>query len=355
MLLEKGAGLAAGYPDQEYLDKGAELAPDRSAVYQNAQLIAVVRGLGAHPDGASAELGHFKKGQVLVGFLDPLGHPELAQPTADKGITSLSMELIPRITRAQNMDALSSMANIAGYRAVLLAATHLPKLFPMMMTAAGTISPAKVFVLGAGVAGLQAIATAKRLGAVVHAYDIRPEVKDQVVSVGGKFLEIKLESEEAGDSGGYAKAQSEEFYKKQQEMMGSQISASDVVITTAAIPGRRAPVLVTEAMVHRMSPGSVIVDLAAETGGNCELTQAGVVSEVRGVCIVGPVNIPSDLPFHASQMYSRNVVNLLNLLTDKEGTLNIDQEDEVIAAALVTHEGSITSTRVSEALSKRAS
>jgi len=354
VIIQAGAGAAAGYPDDEYTHKGASVAPSRAEVFAKADFLVGVRGLGANPEAGQADLASLRKGQALFAFLDPLGQPALAKRLAETGVTAFAVELVPRITRAQSMDALSSMANIAGYRAVLIAATHMPKLLPMMMTAAGTISPAKFFVLGVGVAGLQAIATARRLGASVEAYDIRPEVKDQVISVGGTFVELDLETEGAGDSGGYAKAQSDDFYKKQQEQLAAHIRHADAVITTAAVPGRRAPILVTKAMMNGMHPGSVIVDLAAETGGNCEGTVAGETVERDGVQIIGPRNIPSDLPYHASQMYSRNVITFIAHVTGEGGALVVDTEDQITNDTLVAKDGDLHNPRVREALEKSA-
>ncbi|MBX5495588.1 MAG: NAD(P) transhydrogenase subunit alpha, partial [Bryobacteraceae bacterium] len=284
VLIEKGAGQHAGYPDSAYVEKGARIAGSRGDIYSQADIVLRIHASDTNP-------GELRSGQKLIGFLDPLNAPRIVQDLAPSGADLYSMELIPRITRAQSMDALSSMATVAGYKAAVLAAERLPRLFPMLMTAAGTISPAKVFVVGAGVAGLQAIATARRLGAVVEAYDVRPTVREQVESVGAKFLEIPLESTDAEDVGGYAKAQDESFYRRQRELMARAVAASDVVITTAAIPGQKAPVLVTEEMVKAMAPGSVIVDLAAERGGNCELTRPDEVVEAHGVTVIGPANL----------------------------------------------------------------
>jgi len=345
VLLERGAGSSAGYSDEEYANKGATLVETRQELFARSDAIVQVRAFLANPQNGSEDLQLMREGQGLFAMLDPLSDPGRCQELASTGITSFAMELIPRIARAQSMDVLSSMANIAGYRAVLLAASSLPKLFPMMMTAAGTISPAKVFVIGAGVAGLQAIATARRLGAVVDAYDVRPEVKEQVQSVGGQFVVLDLETESAGDKGGYAKAQSEEFYQRQQEMMATYVRAADVVITTAAIPGRQAPRLVTKAMMQGMKPGSVLVDLAAESGGNCELTRAGETVEHDGVAIIGPTNVPSSLPYHASQMYSRNMATFLAHITNEEGELNVDLNDEITSGTLLTQNGEVLHPR----------
>jgi NAD(P) transhydrogenase subunit alpha len=350
ILIESGAGMAAGYTDQEYLDKGAKLGVDRAQVFKEAQVILQVRGFGANPEAGAADLPHLNAEKTLIAFLDPLGSAQHAQTLAKTGVRALSMELMPRITRAQSMDALSSMATLAGYKAVLIGASELMKMFPMLMTAAGSIKPARVFILGVGVAGLQAIATAKRLGALVDAYDIRPEVKDQVISVGGKFVELDIEEEDSSDSGGYAKAKSDDFYKKQQELLQQHISGMDIVITTAAVPGRKAPILVPESMVHAMAPGSVIVDLAAENGGNCALTKAGETHEVNGVKIVGPLNVPSSLAYNASAMYGKNITTFLNHLSDAEKGLHFDLEDEIVSGTLVCQDGNVVHPRVKDIL-----
>ena len=305
--------------------------------------------MGANPDAGKADLDLIREGQTIVGACEPLTEHASNKAMAEKGATLFSMEMMPRITRAQSMDILSSMATIAGYKAVLLAANTLPKMFPMMMTAAGTIAPAKVFVVGAGVAGLQAIASAKKLGAIVEAYDVRPAVKEQVESLGGKFVELELETDAAEDAGGYAKELGEDFYKKQREMMLAVVAASDVVITTAAIPGKKAPILVTTEMVEGMHPGSVIVDLAAERGGNCELTKAGENVVVGGVTIIGPMNIPTTIPYHASQMYAKNITTFLLHLVE-EGNLKMDMEDEITVGTLITRGGKVVHERVLEAM-----
>jgi len=339
VLIEKGAGEHAGYPDSAYLEKGARIAGSRGDVYSQADIVLRVHANDTNP-------GELRSGQKLIGFLDPLNAPRTVQDLAPSGADLYSMELIPRITRAQAMDALSSMATVAGYKAAVLAAERLPRLFPMLMTAAGTISPAKVFVVGAGVAGLQAIATARRLGAVVEAYDVRPTVREQVESVGAKFLEIPLESTDAEDVGGYAKAQDESFYRRQRELMARAVAASDVVITTAAIPGQKAPVLVTEEMVKAMAPGSVIVDLAAERGGNCELTLPDQVVEAHGVTVIGPTNLASTVPYHASQMYARNITNfVLHLLSHGH-----EENDQILTETLVTRGGHVVHPRVRQLL-----
>jgi NAD(P) transhydrogenase subunit alpha len=349
VLVEEGAGEEAGYLDASYEEKGARIAPNREEVFEKADVLLQVRAGGANPDAGLADLRRMRAGQVLIGFLEPYSIPEAVRELMDRKVTSFAMELVPRITRAQSMDALSSMATVAGYQAVLMAARALPKMFPMMMTAAGTIVPAKVFVVGAGVAGLQAIATARRLGAVVSGYDVRPVVKEQVESLGAKFVEMDLDTESAEGGGGYAKEMGEEFYRKQREMMTRVLSESDVVITTAAVPGKKAPTLITREMVYAMSPGSVILDLAAERGGNCEITKVGETLVERGVTILGPVNLPATIPYHASQMYAKNVSNLLLLLT-KEGEIHLNMEDEVVRETLFTRDGEVVNARVREIL-----
>lgn len=350
VLIEPGAGIAAGYDDAAYTEKGATLAADRADVWQRADVVLQVRSLGANPEAGKADLAQTRSGQVVIGICEPLTEHQATQAVAATGATLFSMEMMPRITRAQSMDILSSMATIAGYKAVLLGADALPKLFPMMMTAAGTLAAARVFVVGAGVAGLQAIASARRLGAVVHAYDVRPVVREQVESLGGKFVELELETDTAEDAGGYAKELGEDFYNKQREMMLSVVAESDVVITTAAIPGKKAPILVTREMVEGMHRGSVVVDLAAERGGNCELTVPGERVDHNGVTILGPLNIPADVPYHASQMYSKNITTfLLHLVND--GELVVDLDDEITKGTLITRDGVVVHKRVLEAQS----
>jgi len=346
--IESLAGKAAGFTDQQYLDAGAKIVEDRAALF-SADVILQVRAAGANPEAGRADLEHFWDGQVVIGTCDPLGSPQSAVELAKRGVTLFSLELLPRITRAQSMDVLSSMATVAGYRAVLLAANTLPKMFPMMMTAAGTLAPARVFIMGVGVAGLQAIATAKRLGAVVSANDIRPAVKEQVESLGAKFVQLELDTATAEDKGGYAKEMDEEFLQKQRELIAKVVAQSDVVITTAAIPGKKAPTLVTAQMVARMAPGSVIVDLAAERGGNCELTKPGETVESGGVRILGPTNLPSEVPNHASQMYAKNIVTILLHLI-KEGQVKLDLEDQIIADTLITRGGKVVNPRVCDLL-----
>jgi NAD(P) transhydrogenase subunit alpha len=352
VVVEEGAGDEAGFPDAEYEEKGAELVSKRDQVFEKADVVVQVRTYGTNPDKGKDDLKKLREGQALIGFLDPLVAREAVEKLAEAGVDAFSMELMPRITRAQSMDALSSMATIAGYKAVLLAADHLPRMFPMMMTAAGTISPARVFVIGAGVAGLQAIASAKKMGAVVRGYDIRPAVKEQVESLGAKFVELPIEAGEAEDKGGYAKAMDEEFYRKQRELMAEVVADSDVVITTAAVPGKKAPVLITADMVRGMKPRSIVVDLAAETGGNCELTKAGETVEEKGVLVLGPVNLSSTVPYHASQMYAKNIVTFLGNMIE-EGNLKIDMQDEITSGTLVTHKGEVVHPQVLEAMGKK--
>ena len=347
--VESGAGELAGHPDKEYVEKGANIVQGRSDLFSAADVLLMVQVPAGDTDESKSDLASLNKNKTVIGMMDPLSQPEAVERIAKTGARAFAMELIPRITRAQNMDVLSSMATLAGYKAVLYAATELPSLFPMLMTAAGTLAPARVFVIGVGVAGLQAIATARRLGAVVEAYDVRPAVKEQVQSVGAKFVELDLETGDAEDKGGYAKEQGEEFIRKQQEQMSKVIAENDVVITTAAIPGRKAPILVTAEQVKGMKPGSVIVDLAAERGGNCELCKAGETVVEHGVTIVGPLNIPSTVPTHGSQMYSKNLTNFMANMT-KEGKLEIDHEDEIVASTLVSEGGQIVSARLREIL-----
>lgn len=346
VIVETGAGQEAGYSNAAFTEKGAMLAT-RDEIYAKADVIVAANLLGRETGVLKADLGKLRQGQILIGYLNPLGNPAFADELAKTGATSFALELLPRITRAQAMDTLSSMAMVAGYKAVLLAADALPRFFPMFMTAAGTIAPARVFIVGAGVAGLQAIATARRLGAVVSAYDVRPAVKQEVESLGAKFVEMALETTAAADSGGYAKALGEEFYVKQRELMRGVLAKSDVVITTAAVPGKQAPMLITKAMVEGMPAGSVIVDLAAEQGGNCELTKAGQTVVHQTVKIFGPVNLPSTLPYHASQMFGKNVSNfLLNIV--KDGQLHLDPEDEIVSESMVTRNGEVVNARVRE-------
>ena len=347
VIVEPGAGLNSGFADKAYEEKGAKIAFNRGGVFE-AEIVAQVRSLGANLQASRADLPLLRSGQILLGLADPLGEPQAIGEIAKTGATFFALELIPRTTRAQAMDVLSSQATIAGYRAVLLAAVELPKIFPLLMTAAGTLTAAKAFVIGAGVAGLQAIATARRLGAVVRGYDVRPATREQVESLGGKFVELPIETATAEVKGGYAAAQDEAFYRRQRELLGQVVSESDLVITTAAIPGKKSPLLIPAEAVTKMHPGSVIVDLAAERGGNCELTKADerVVTE-GGVTILGPTNLPSEIPTHASQMFSGNVTNfLLNLV--KKGQIVMNKEDEIIRETLAAEGGQIVNSRVRE-------
>jgi NAD(P) transhydrogenase subunit alpha len=347
--VEKDAGLAAGIPDSHFEAKGARIIATRDELFRAANVILQVRTHGANIEAGAEDVGRMSSGQVVIGLTDPLSNPEQSAKMAERGVFLFSLELIPRITRAQNMDVLSSMATVAGYKAVLMASAALPRMFPMLMTAAGTIAPARVFVVGAGVAGLQAIATARRLGAVVSSYDVRPDVKEQVESLGAKFIEIDLDAGEAEDKGGYAKEMGEEFYKKQREMMLKIIAGSDVVITTAAVPGKKAPILITEEMVKTMDPGSVIVDIAAERGGNCEITRPGEDVVLNGISILGPTNLPATVPYHASRMYAKNVQTfLLNMI--KEGSMEINMDDEIVRDTLVAKGGQVIHPRVRDLL-----
>ena len=353
VMVERNAGLQAGYPDAQYLDKGAEIVALRSDLFGKADIILQILCYGSNDVTGKDDLSLLRNGQILIGFLRPFGSRDVIEQIAGRGVTAFSVELVPRTTRAQSMDALSSMGTICGYKAVLIAADSHPRIFPMLTTAAGTITPARVFVIGAGVAGLQAIATARRLGAVASAYDLRPAAKEQVQSLGGRFIELPIEAKDAQDARGYARAQDEHFYQQQRELLGRVVKESDVVITAAVIPGKKSPVLVTEEMVKGMAPGSVIFDLAAERGGNCELTQAGKTVVQHGVTIIGAINVASGVPYHASQMYARNVVSfLLHLIRDQQLQLNLD--DEIIRETLVTHNGDVVNQRVREFFSMPA-
>ena len=346
LIMQSGAGVQAGYPDSEYAEKGVRVAATREEVFQAADIILQVRAPGANPETGAADLALFRRGQTVIGFGEPLTAVEAARALAEREVTFLAMELMPRISRAQSMDALSSMATIAGYKAALIAADNLPRMFPMLMTAAGTVAPARVLVIGAGVAGLQAIATARRLGAVVSGYDIRAAVKEQIESLGARFVVLQIEGA-AEDKGGYAKAMSEDFYRRQREALANVLAEQHVVITTAAVPGKKAPVLITREMSARMAPGSMIVDIAAERGGNCELTRPGEVVEAGGVRIFGPLNLPSTVPYHASQMYAKNIATFLKYLI-KDGKLVLDREDEIVRETLVTQAGEVVHPRVLE-------
>jgi len=348
VIVEKSAGVEAGFPDDQYVARGAAVV-SRGEIFERAGIVVQVRALGANPEAGRADLSLLRSGQILIGFGEPLTAAREVEDLARTGVSYFSMELMPRITRAQSMDALSSMATIAGYRGVLLAATTLPKMFPMLMTAAGTVTAARVFILGAGVAGLQAIASARRQGAVVSAYDVRSAVKEQIESLGAKFVVLNIDAGESQDKGGYAKALGEDFYKRQRELLTEVLREQDVVVTTAAVPGQKAPILITAEMAGAMQPGSVIVDIAAERGGNCELTQPGQTVVHNGISILGPLNLPSTIPYHASQMYGSNVAAFLKLMVNK-GELNINREDEIIRETLVTQGGEVVHTRVMEKL-----
>jgi NAD(P) transhydrogenase subunit alpha len=347
VVVQSGAGKEAGYPDADYVSAGARILPTRAEVFSAADILIQVLCYGSNDKTGEADVPLFHRDQVLIGFLRPLGSLQTIQQIASRGVTAFSIELMPRTTRAQSMDALSSMATISGYKAVVLAADTLPRLFPMLTTAAGTITPARVLVIGCGVAGLQAIATARRLGAVVSAYDLRPIVKEQVQSLGGRFVELEVEAKDAQDERGYARAQDETFYDRQRELLGKVVAENDVVITTAVIPGKKAPILVTKEMVAGMKPGSVIVDLAAERGGNCELTSTSEEVVKHGVTIIGLINVASTVPCHASQMYARNVTAfLLNLV--KEGKLQLNMEDPIVRDTLLTYGGEVVNARLRE-------
>ena len=348
IVVESGAGDSAGYTDQQYQSSGATVISSRAEALA-ADCLVQVRALGSNPQAGQVDLEHLRAGQLVIGMCDPLTALDAVQQLASRGVTLMALELIPRITRAQSMDVLSSQATVAGYRAVILAAEVLPKMFPMLMTAAGTITAAKVLVIGAGVAGLQAIAISRKLGGVVSGYDVRPAVKEQVQSLGAKFVELPLDTADTEGKGGYAKAQSEEFLRRQQELLGQVISLQDVVITTAAVPGKPSPRLIAEAAVTAMRPGSVIVDLAAERGGNCELTVADQRVVRHGVTILGPTNLPAEVPHDASQMFSKNVATLIAHLAPK-GELKIDRSDEITRETMACHAGEVGQPRLREML-----
>jgi NAD(P) transhydrogenase subunit alpha len=347
VVVEAGAGSEAGFPDSEFAARGGQVVAARDQVFGTADIIVQVLCHGSNDRTGAQDLSLLRRDQVLVGFLRPLGSIETIRDIADRGVSSFSVELMPRTTRAQGMDALSSMATICGYKAVVLAADLLPRIFPMLTTAAGTITPARALVIGVGVAGLQAIATARRLGAVASAYDMRPAAKEQVQSLGGRFVELPVEAKDAQDARGYGRAQDESFYARQRELLGRVVAESDVVITAAVIPGKKSPVLVTREMVSKMAPGSVIVDLAAERGGNCELTQPGERVVEHGVTIIGSINLASTVPRDASQMYARNLsAFLLHIL--KDGKLDLNSNDEIVRETLLTRGGEIVNARVRE-------
>jgi len=353
VVLEPSAGAEAGYTDDQYIAKGATTA-SREEIFAQADILIQFRSLGANPEAGRADLRSLRAGQIVMGLGEPLTAVREAADLAAAGVSFFALELIPRTTRAQSMDVLSSLATISGYEAVLLSARALPKIFPMLMTAAGTITPAKVFVIGAGVAGLQAIATARRLGSVVSAYDVRPAVKDQIVSVGAKFISLDVEATAAEDKGGYAKVMDEAFYRRQRELMLEVVREQDVVISTAAVPGKKAPILITKDMVEAMAPGSVIMDVAAVRGGNCELTRPGETVIHKGVTILGPTNFASMAPYHASQMFSANAITFLKHLIGFLPLTN-DVTDDIVTDTLVTHGGEVTNSRVREALGLPAS
>jgi NAD(P) transhydrogenase subunit alpha len=341
VLIQADAGGAAGYPDAEYTAAGATVTADRAEIFASADIILQVQSFGSNNDNSDGDLALLRSGQLVIGMMDPLASPQAAQAVAKTGATAIALELVPRISRAQSMDVLSSMATLAGYKAVLMGASAAPRIFPMLMTAAGTLQPARVLIMGVGVAGLQACATAKRLGAVVEAYDVRPAAREQILSVGAKPVELDLDTGESEGAGGYAKEQGEDFLRRQRELMTEVVAQQDIIITTAAIPGAKSPILVTEDMVKAMKPGAVIVDLAAERGGNCDLTKQGETVVAHDVTILGPENVPSDLAFHASQMLGKNMQTLLELIVDEAGNLNLDFNDEIVAGTVVAHEGEI--------------
>ncbi len=347
--IERGAGADSGYPDLAYEEKGATIATSRLQLFEASKIIVQVRLLGANPEQGQTDLPLMQAGQLIIGMAEALSNPHALRDMNARKVMAFAMELMPRITRAQSMDVLSSMGTIAGYKSVLMAANALPKMFPMLMTAAGTVAPAKVLIIGAGVAGLQAISMARRLGASVEAYDLRPAVKEQVLSLGAKFVDLPLETGDSEDKGGYAKAQDEEFYQRQRDLLGKVIASSDVVVTTAVVPGKKAPILITADMVAGMTPGSVIVDLAAERGGNCELTKENQTVVAHGVTIIGQGNLTSMVPYHASQMYSKNIATFLLHLV-KKGELTLDSEDEITKETMLTRDGNIVNARVREIL-----
>jgi len=344
--IEKDAGLNAGFTDEKYKSAGAKIVDNLQELYSSADIVLKVQRPMEHPELKKHELDLMKEGTLLVTFLYPLNYPDAAKKCAEKGIEAISMDMIPRTTLAQKMDALSSQANLAGYKSVVMCANELGKIFPLMMTAAGTISPAKVVIMGAGVAGLQALGTAKRLGAVVEVSDIRPAVKEEVQSLGGRFIEVETD-ENMQDAGGYAKEASEEFLKKQKELIFKHITEADIVITTALVPGRKAPVLVTEEMVKNMRPGSVVLDMAVEFGGNCEVSEKGKTVKKNGVTIIGEPNLPSLVPYHSSEMYSKNLLSLITHI-GKEGKVELNLDDEIVKGSLITYKKEVINPRVKE-------
>ena len=338
--VEQNAGAQAGFSDEDYTSVGAKVVSDRDELFAKSDVILQVQSFGSNTENAEDDLKRLKAKQLVIGMMDPLAQPQAAQQVAGTGATAIALEMVPRISRAQSMDVLSSMATLAGYRSVLLGAEAAPRILPMLMTAAGTLQPARVLIMGVGVAGLQACATAKRLGAVVEAYDVRPAAREQIISVGATPVELDLPTESSEGAGGYAKKQSEEFLRMQREQMTEVVARQDIIITTAAIPGAKSPILVTEDMLKAMKTGSVLVDLAAERGGNCESTQVGKTVVAHGVTIVGPENLASDAAFHASQMYGNNIQTLLELILE-EGQINLDFEDEIVAGTVIAHGGEV--------------
>ncbi|MDF1833036.1 MAG: NAD(P) transhydrogenase subunit alpha [Porticoccaceae bacterium] len=349
-IVESNAGEAAGFSDELYKNAGAVISTDRSELFAKADIIAQVQSFGANAVNGDDDLARLKPGQLIAGMMDPLGSPATAEKLAKTGATAIAMELVPRISRAQSMDVLSSMATLAGYKAVLLGAGLAPRIMPMLMTAAGTLNPMRTFIMGVGVAGLQACATAKRLGGVVEAYDVRPAARDQIISVGAKPIELDLETESSEDKGGYAKEQGEDFIRRQQELMTAVLAEQDLVITTAAIPGAKSPILITTNMVKAMKPGAVIVDLAAERGGNCELTKLGETVVAHGVTIIGPDNLAATIPHHGSQMFGKNIETLLEHLLGEENQLQLDFEDEIVYETVIAHDGDVPHKRMRELL-----
>lgn len=338
--IQQDAGKAAGFSDSDYTAVGASIVNDRDAIFETSDILLQVQSFGSNTENAEQDLKRLRSGQLVIGMMDPLANPQAAKQVADTGATAVALELVPRISRAQSMDVLSSMATLAGYRAVLLGAEAAPRIMPMLMTAAGTLQPARVLIMGVGVAGLQACATAKRLGAVVEAYDVRPAAREQILSVGAKPVELDLQTESSEGAGGYAKEQSEDFLRRQRELMTEVVAQQDIIITTAAVPGAKSPILVTEDMVKAMKPGSVIVDLAAERGGNCDLTVQGETVVAHDVTILGPENVPSELAYHASQMFGKNMQTLLELII-QDGQVNLNFEDEIVAGTVVAHAGEV--------------
>lgn len=338
--VEQSAGTQAGFSDEEYQTAGAKIISNRDELFAGAEIILQVQSFGSNTENAQQDLERLKPGQLVVGMMDPLAQPQAAQQVAETGATAIALEMVPRISRAQSMDVLSSMATLAGYRSVLLGAEAAPRILPMLMTAAGTLQPARVLIMGVGVAGLQACATAKRLGAVVEAYDVRPAAREQIISVGATPVELDLPTESSEGAGGYAKEQSEDFLELQRKLMTEVVARQDIIITTAAVPGAKSPILVTEDMLVAMKSGSVVVDMAAERGGNCALTQAGQTVVKHGVTILGPENLASELAYHASQMYGKNIQTLLELIL-QDGNISLDFDDEIIAGTVVAHDGDV--------------